>query len=379
MQADVFTIRFDADAVEDLRTRIRHTRWAPERAGAGWELGVPGAELRRLAERWADGFDFARLEQQLNRLPHFRSRIGDLDIHFVHRRGTGPAPVPLVLTHGWPWTFWDFSRVIEPLADPVRHGGDALDAFDVIVPALPGFPFSGASDQPVGFVGTAQLWRRLLLDVLGYERFGAHGADSGAFVTAQLAHEHADVLIGAHLTFPALLGATMGDARERPELQTHFLTHIFEPQTLSWAMHDSPVGMLAWMLQRRRSWSDCDGEVSRRFSDDDLLLTASLYWLGDSFASSVRSYADSFRAPWSPRFDGKPVLRAPTGIAVFPRELRRVPRALAEEYANLVHWSEMPRGGHFAAWEEPSLLIDDLRTFFRPLRGGNPSVMSRRR
>jgi pimeloyl-ACP methyl ester carboxylesterase len=329
---------------------------------------VPGSHLRALAARWCDGFDFDAFEAHVNALPHFQVSIDGIHVHFIHRRGVGPAPIPLVLTHGWPWTFWDFSKVIEPLADPARYGGNAADAFDVIIPSLPGYPFSCAADNPTGFIETADLWRRLTVEALDYRRFGAHGGDSGAFVTAQLAHAHSDVLIGAHLTFPALLGAVIGDPRERPDLQTHFLTHIFEPQTLSWAMHDSPAGMLAWMLQRRHSWSDCSGKVSNRFSDDELLMTATLYWLSGAFASSVRFYADSFRTPWRRRFPGQPTLRAPTGIAVFPKELRRVSRELAEQHANLVHWSEMPRGGHFAAWEEPDLLIEDLRRFFRGLR-----------
>lgn len=368
MTVTPFKIHFDIAAVEQLRQRVRNTQWAPEREGAGWESGVPGVELRRLAAHWADGFDFAAIETELNQQPHFKADVDGINIHFIHRRGVGPSPIPLVLTHGWPWTFWDYAKVIEPLVDPARFGGDAADAFDVIVPALPGFPFSSPPQQPVGFVETADLWRHLLIDVLGYSRFGAHGADVGAFVTAQLAHAHEDVLIGAHLNSPALLGTRVGDARERPDLQTHFLTHIFEPQTLSWAMHDSPVGMLAWMLQRRRSWSDCAGEVSNRFSDDELLLATTLYWLGNSFASSVRSYADSFERPWLPCHQLQPTLRAPTGIAVFPKELRRVEQGFAQQHANLVHWSEMPRGGHFAASEEPALLTEDLRKFFRPLR-----------
>jgi pimeloyl-ACP methyl ester carboxylesterase len=363
-----FNIRFNAAAVSQLRQRVRDTQWAPERSGAGWDLGVPGIELRRLAAHWADGFDFAAAETQLHQQPHFQADVDGIHIHFIHRRGVGPSPMPLVLTHGWPWTFWDYAKVIEPLVDPARFGGDAADAFDIIVPALPGFPFSSPPQRATGFIETADLWRRLLIDELGYQRFGAHGGDSGAFVTAQLAHAHEDVLIGAHLTFPALLGARFDDAQARLDRQTHFLTHIFESQTLSWAMHDSPVGMLAWMLQRRRSWSDCNGEVTTRFSDDELLLTTTLYWLSNSFASSVRSYADSFKRPWTPRHDRQPTLRAPTGIAVFPKELRRVERSFAQQHANLVHWSEMPRGGHFAASEEPVLLIEDLRKFFRPLR-----------
>lgn len=364
-----FTTRFEASAVDELRARLRHTRWAPERIGADWALGVPGEELRRLVAYWADGFDFAAWEARLNRLPHYRVDIDGRTVHFIHRRGKGTRPLPLVLTHGWPWTFHDFAKVIGPLADPAAFGADPADAFDVIVPALPGYPPSSPPQQPTGFVETADLWRTLMTEVLGYPGFGAHGGDSGAFVTAELAHAHHDVLIGAHLTFPALLGAQVGDPRERPDLQTHFLTHLFEPQTLAWAMHDSPAGMLAWMLHRRRHWSDCDGEVSRRFSDDELLLATTLYWLSDTFASSVRFYADSFGRPWTPRHNRQPTLQAPTGIAVFPRELRQVSRELAAQHANLVHWSEMPRGGHFAASEEPELLVEDLRAFFRPLRG----------
>lgn len=362
-----FEVRFERAAVEHLRQRVARTQWAPERSGAGWELGVPGHLLRRLANRWVDGFDFGAHEALLNRHPHFRARVGGIDVHFIQRRGVGPKPLPLVLTHGWPWTFWDFAAVIEPLADPGRFGGDPADAFDVVVPALPGHPFSSAPDTPMGFVETADLWRALMTTSLGYDRFGAHGGDSGAFVTAQLAHAHADVLVGAHLSFPALLGAPPDDDAGRPELMTHYLTHIFEPQTLSWAMHDSPVGMLAWMVHRRRNWSDCEGDVSRRFTDDQLLLATTLYWLGGSFASSLRFYA-GFGAPWAPRVPGLPTLRAPTGMAVFPRELHHVPREVAERHSHLVHWSVFDRGGHFAPSEEPDLVVEDLRTFFRPLR-----------
>jgi pimeloyl-ACP methyl ester carboxylesterase len=363
----VFEVRFDPSAVGRLRERIARTEWAPERPGAGWELGVPGPLLRRLAARWLDGFDFEAQEGAINQHPHFRANVGGAGVHFIHRRGVGPSPLPLILTHGWPWTFWEFAKVIGPLTDPERFDGDPADAFDVVVPALPGHPFSSPPVAPIGFVETADLWRSLMVEVLGYERFGAHGGDSGAFVSAQLAHAHPDVLVGAHLTFPALLGAPVREGTARPDLMTHYLTHIFEPQTLSWAMHDSPVGMLAWMVHRRRNWSDCDGDVSLRFTDDELLLPTTLYWLSGSFASSLRFYG-GFGIPWVPRSPGAPALKAPTGIAVFPNELQRVPREVAEESANLVHWSEFDRGGHFAPSEEPELLVEDIRSFFRPLR-----------
>jgi pimeloyl-ACP methyl ester carboxylesterase len=219
---------------------------------------------------------------------------------------------------------------------------------------------------------------------LGYDRFGAHGGDSGAYVSAQLAHEFADAVVGVHLSFPALLGDALGrvsrddfsaDEVDYYDLQgdptrhlTHFLAHMLEPQTLAWAMQDSPVGLAAWMLHRRRAWSDCDGDVERRFTKDELITSFALYWLTGTVGAGLRFYADSFRVPWQPSHDRRPTLQAPTGIAVFPRELTHVPRALAEQEANLVHWTRMPRGGHFAPMEEPELLVEDIRAFFRPLR-----------
>ena len=219
---------------------------------------------------------------------------------------------------------------------------------------------------------------------LGYERFGAHGGDSGAYVSAQLAHEFADRVIGAHLTFPALLGADLAlvtrgdfapdevdcfDQQQAASFNlTHFLTHTFEPQTLGWAMQDSPTGLAAWMLHRRRAWSDCGGDVESCFTKDELIASFALYWLTGTFGSSVRFYADSFRTPWAPSHGRRPTLQAPTGIAVFPHELVHVPRSLAEREANLVHWTRMDRGGHFAAAEEPDLVVEDLHAFFRPIR-----------
>jgi pimeloyl-ACP methyl ester carboxylesterase len=268
------------------------------------------------------------------------------------------------------------------LSDPGSNGGDPADAFDVVVPSLPGSIFSSPSRAGVGWRQTAPLWVKLMHE-LGYERFGAHGGDSGAYVSAQLAHEFADQLIGAHLTFPALLGANLALTRDsfaadeadyfdlqRSPLQnmTHFLTHTFEPQTLAWAMQDSPAGLAAWMLQRRRAWSDCDGDVERCFTKDELITSFALYWLTGSFAGSVRFYADSFREPWTPSHARRPTLQAPTGIAVFPYELSHVPRALAQREANLVHWTRMERGGHFAPAEQPERVVEDLRAFFRPLR-----------
>jgi len=387
MALEPFHVHIDDARLELLASRLRTTVWADELVGDlddDWRYGVSGPYLHELVEYWLETFDWREQEAAMNRWPQVRGEVDGVTLHAVRERGSGPDPLPLILTHGWPWTFWDFAAMIEPLAHPERFGGDPADSFDVVVPSLPGSVFSSPGRAGIGWQQTAGLWVRLMGE-LGYPRFGAHGGDSGAFVTAQLAHEFADHVVGAHLTFPALIGADLAaitradfaaDEVDFYDLQdftfansTHFFTHILEPQTLTWAMQDSPVGLAAWMLQRRRAWSDCDGDVERRFSKDQLITSFALYWLTGSFGGSVRYYADSFGEPWAPAHDRKPTLEAPTGIAVFPRELVHVPRSLAERASNLVHWTRMERGGHFAPAEEPELLVEDLRAFFRPLRG----------
>jgi len=381
---DPFVIQIPQDRLDVLDERLRSAEWADEPPeDVGWLYGVPGTDLREIVDHWRRAYDWRSHEALMNRWPHVRGVIDGVTVHALHERGSGPSPVPLVLTHGWPWTFWDFAKVIEPLAHPERFGGDPADSFDVIVPSLPGSIFSSPAGSGIGWQQTAGLWVKVMAK-LGYPRFGAHGGDSGAFVTAQLAHAFPDSLIGAHLTFPALLSHPLGSEsrndfaadevdlfdgrRPMEEGMTHFMVHTIEPQTLAWALQDSPTGLAAWMLHRRRAWSDCDGEVQRRFSLDELITSFALYWLTGTVGGSLRFYAESFRLPWAPIHDRKPTLQAPTGMAVFPRELAHVPRRIAEEHANLVHWTRMSSGGHFAAAEEPELLVEDLRAFFRPLR-----------
>ena len=296
------------------------------------ELGLRGAGRlpHELVDYWIEQYDWRAHEAAMNRWTHLRGDIDGVTLHVLHERGSGTAPVPLVLTHGWPWTFWDFAKVIEPLAHPERFGGDPEDGFDVVVPSLPGSVFSSPTPGGIGWRQTASLWVRLM-DELGYERFGAHGGDSGAFVSAQLAHAHADRLIGAHLSYPSLLDPSavfsrddfdadevedFDRQRDPTSNMTHFLVHMLEPQTLAWALQDSPVGLASWMLHRRAAWSDCDGDVERRFTKDELITSFALYWLTGTVSSSLQFYADSFRQPWQPSHDRQPTLQAPTGIAV---------------------------------------------------------------
>jgi pimeloyl-ACP methyl ester carboxylesterase len=381
-----FTVDIPQADLDDLADRLRRTRFADDFANEEWSYGVPGSYLRELVEYWRDGFDWRRVEREINALPAFRVEIDGLPVHYVHVRGSGPAPMPLVLTHGWPWTFWDFRKVIGPLADPAAHGGDPADAFDVVVPSLPGFGFS----SPLRRTGMrpaaiADVWTTLMADVLGYERFAAQGGDWGAIVTAWLGHAHADRMIGIHQSMAAFVSIASGslraadfaaDEQERfatmqakaGAIASHLAVHTHDPQTLAWALNDSPAGLAAWIVERRRAWSDCDGDVESRFTKDDLLTTASIYWFTRTFHTSARIYADTRRARPAPVHDRVPELEAPTAIAVFPQDVIQYPRSVAERHANLQQWTVMPRGGHFAPMEEPDLLVDDVRRFFRRFR-----------
>jgi pimeloyl-ACP methyl ester carboxylesterase len=375
----------DAD-LDDLRARLERTRWSPEYANDDWRYGARGDYLRELVAHWLTRFDWRAQERAINAVAQFRTSIDGIPIHFVHVRGKGPRPIPLLLGHGWPWTFWDLKKVIGPLSDPAAHGGDPGDAFDVVVPSLPGYAFSTPLTVPgINFWRTADLWVQLM-ERLGYPRFAAQGGDWGALVAAQLGHKHADRLIGVHLHFCTPLTAFAGRLLDASEYGDE--PHLFEhntrfqrdergyasiqstrPQTLAHALDDSPVGLCAWLVEKRRSWSDCGGDVERVFTRDELLTTVCLYWLTRSFGSSARFYYETAHHPWRPSHDRQPVVEAPTGVARFPRDVIVMPRRWIERYYNLQRYTEMPRGGHFAPMEEPALLVDELRSFFRPLRG----------
>jgi pimeloyl-ACP methyl ester carboxylesterase len=381
-----FRIEVAEHVLDDLRERLRRTRWAEEFANDDWRYGANGPYLRELAEYWRDGYDWRSREALINRLDHWKTEIDGVPVHFVREQGRGPAPIPIILNHGWPWTFWDFQKLIGPLADPAAHGGDPADAFDVIVPSLPGYGFSSPLTVPgTNFWTTADLWAKLM-DRLGYDRFAAQGGDWGVLVASQLGHKYADRLIGLHIQLLMPLdtftgGKVPGDdfsEEEKPwrernrrfaaEQMGYFHLQRTKPQTIAWAMDDSPIGLLAWIVEKRRQWSDCGGEVERRFSKDDLLDTVMIYWVTRTFGSAARFYYEAAHNPWTPCHDHWPRVPVPTGVAVFPNEVMLQPRRWAERHYDLRQWNTMPAGGHFGPMEEPAALAEDIRALFRPLR-----------
>ena len=387
MKAERFEIAIPDSTLTDLRDRLARTRFAEDLANDQWAYGTNGAYLAELVRYWRESFDWRAQEKAMNAFSHYRTTIEDVPIHFIYEKGRGPRPLPIVLSHGWPWTFWDLQKVIRPLADPAAFGADPQDAFDVVVPSLPGYGFSTPlRTTGFNFWRTADLWTKLMQDVLGYGTFAAEGGDWGALVTAQLGHKYADRVLGVyvHLLAPLdiFLGALPAASEYGPgeegwfERNLHFFTaesgysalQSTKPQTIAFALNDSPAGLLSWLVEKRRTWSDCGGDVETRFTKDDLCTTAMLYWATGSYGTSARYYYECTHNPWRPSHDRQPVVEAPTGVGVF-KDVVLLPRKWAERYYNVKQWTAMPRGGHFAPMEEPALLVQDVRKFFRRLRG----------
>ncbi len=371
-------------ALDDLRARVRATRWPDAPEDAGWSLGTDVAYLRELAAYWADGFDWPAQEAALARLPRFRVRLGGLGIHFVHARAAAPAgtpePVlPLVLCHGWPDSFWRYAKVIPLLTDPGAHGADPADAFDVVVPDMPGY---GYSDRPAGppldSIAVAGLWAELM-GVLGYPRFGAAGGDIGSHVSRYLGLDHPGRVVAVH-RMDAGLPVFAGDPadlapEERAWLEraaawgaaegAYGALHRTKPQTAAVGLTDSPAGLAAWITEKLRAWSDCHGEIERSFTKDEILTNVTIYWLTGTIGPSMRMYHANAAIP--PAQLARRV-EVPSGFALFPGDIARPPRAWLERVANVVRVTEPARGGHFAPFEEPELYAQELRAFFRPYR-----------
>lgn len=382
MRIDSFSLPFSAEAVADLRGRLAQTRWPDEILDSGWDYGCEQRFLRDLCSYWKDEFDWKRQLELMAKFHHFRYDPDDLRIHFIHERGQGPDPIPLILTHGWPGSFLEMFSILPLLTDPAAHGGDASDSFDVVVPSLPGYGFSDRPAAPgMNPFRTAKLWAQLMVE-LGYRRFAAQGGDIGASVTTILGLRHADRILGIHLNYipgsfrPCLpVDAKLSSSereflhrvsRWREECGAYSHMQSTRPQTAACALNDSPAGLAAWIAEKFREWSDCDGDVYKRFSKDELLSNVTLYWMTQTIHSSFRMYFEGRKAPL--QFGPDDFVAVPCAVAHFPKELPFPPREWVQRGFNVCQWTEMPRGGHFAAAEEPELLATDLRTFFRRFR-----------
>ena len=378
-----FTLRIaDAD-IEDLRGRLARTRYPDSAPGEAWAYGTDVGYLRGLVEHWRSRFDWRAQEALLNSFPQFRVPIEGIDLHYLHVPGVGPSPMPLLLLHGWPGSVFEFIEIIPRLTDPARFGGDPRDAFTVVAPSLPGYGLSFRPGQKrYGVPEMADCVAALMHDVLGFSRFGAQGGDWGAAVTSRLGYAYADRLIGIHINLMMAAGRDPAAFANPTEEEKRYLAELAHwtreetgyqwiqgtrPQTLAFALTDSPAGLAAWIVEKFRAWSDCDGDVERAISRDRMLADISLYWFTGAIGSSFW--------PYYARLHGSVILppgetiSVPTGYAQFPREILKPPRsAAARVFKDIRRWSVMEKGGHFAALEQPDLLAREVRAFFRELR-----------
>jgi microsomal epoxide hydrolase len=384
---EAFRIAVPDRVLNDLDDRLARTRWIEELGDDGWAFGLSVPYLRELVKYWRNSFDWRLQEQRMNRLAQFSVEIDRRRVHFIHVRGLGSNPFPLILTHGFPDSFLRFAKLIPLLTDPQSYGGNSADAFDVVVPSLPGYGFSERREKNGTIFHVSDVWQRLMTEHLGYTQYGAHGGDWGSLVTELLGRDHAKSVVGIHLTdvpfYHAFQPPRDPSAKEERYLETvkkfgqregaYALIQGAEPQALSLGLNDSPAGLAAWIIEKWRRWSDCHGEVESRFTKDELISNVMLYWVTETITSSFGPYADVARAGAGTWIREK--LKSLTGssetpaaFAMFPKDLSHPPREWAERFFNVQRWTEMSRGGHFAALEEPELLAEDIRTFFRPLR-----------
>jgi pimeloyl-ACP methyl ester carboxylesterase len=386
MSGDVIPYRIDIPESDltDLRERIHRTRWPEAETVTGWSQGVPLSYVRELCGYWADGYDWRATEARLNALPQFTTEIGGLEIYFVHARSPHRDALPLIMTHGWPGSVVEFLKVIGPLSDPTAHGGGEADAFHVVCPSLPGYGFSGKPATPGwGVQRIATAWAGLM-SRLGYTRYGAQGSDWGTSVSTSIGQQDPDHVAGIHLTpplappDPATLDNLTGP--ERSALAS--LEHSSEwdsgysneqatrPQTVGYGLVDSPAALCAWIIEKFWAWTDCGGHPENVLTRDELLDNLMLYWLPGTGASSARLYWESMRQvnEWISGTVSE-TIAVPTGCSIFPKELQRPSRRWAQKrFPDIRYWNEPSRGGHFAAFEQPGLFVDEVRSFFRLVR-----------
>ncbi len=386
MRIQPFTIAIEHATLDDLRERLARTRWPDETENVGWNYGTNLGYLKELVEYWQHSYDWRAQEAKLNQFVQFRADIDGSRLHFLHVRGKGPNPTPLLLIHGWPDSFYRFHKIIPLLTDPASYGGNPEDSFDVIVPSLPGFGFSDRPHFPGGMksLRSSELLSTLMTEGLGYKRYAVGGGDIGSRVTRLLALAHPEQVQGIHLTdigFPREI-AFPPDVPNPSPAEGRFLGSVgmwffqegayaalqtTKPQTISYALSDSPVGLAAWIVEKFRSWSDCGGDVEKSYTKDELLTNIMIYWVTETISSSTRLYhEDGLQS--GPQLKVGQFIEVPAGVATFPKDLTYPPRELGERFLRVARWTEMPRGGHFAALEVPELLVEDIRAFLHPLR-----------
>jgi microsomal epoxide hydrolase len=370
-----FRLAVDDAAIADLKRRLAHARLPDEAPEPPWRYGTSVGFMRELVDYWVAGYDWRKTEAALNAHPQFVTAIDGIDVHFIKAEGRGPSPKPLLLSHGWPGSVLEFMKLIPLLTDPAAHGGDAADAFTVVVPSLPGYTLSFRPNQPRRAIPEIGAMFHALMTRLGYARYGAQGGDWGSFVTAWLGANRAQNLSGIHLNMmPIRRDAAMFANPTEEERRFLGELEIFlkeetgyqwiqgtRPQTLAFALADSPVGLAAWFAEKYRAWTDCDGDPRNALTMDEMLGNISLYWFTNCIGASFWPYFARMHGPWP--IDGK--IGVPTGYCEFPREILRPPRAAAERvFTDLRRWSVMPKGGHFAALEQPEALAQEIRAFF---------------
>ena len=375
-----FKINIDDSILEDLRARLDRTRFPDQLDGVGWDYGADLDYLKELVEYWRTEFDWRKQERKLNEFPQFATEIDGLDIHFIHARSKHENALPLVLAHGWPDSVFGFQKVIGPLTDPEAHGGKAEDAFHVVCPSMAGYGFSGKPSDRGWSVDRMGERAAKLMAKLGYTRYAAQGGDWGSGVTSWLGRNDAEHVAGIHLT---LVGLGPPEDMENPEEgisewelkrtkdrrkwwngeNAYGNIQGTKPQTLGYGLNDSPAGLAAWIIEKWRTWADTKGDIESRFTKDELLTNVMIYWSTASITSSTRIYYESRRNPRDRGWVG-----VPTAVAIFPGEIFFSPRKWVEAAYNVKQWTEMPRGGHFAAMEEPKLFVEDVRKFFRTVR-----------
>lgn len=377
-----FQLQVPQSDIDDLKARLARTRLPEQPPGEPWLTGPDRGYMAQLLETWRDRFDWRAQEARLNAFAQYKLKLHGIDLHYLHVPGKGPDPMPLLLSHGWPGSVYEFLKIIPMLTDPAAHGGDPRDAFTVIAPSLPGYGLSFTPGQPrFGVSAIADCFAALMTDVLGHRRFGTQGGDWGGFVTSRMGHAYPERLIGIHLNLLAVRREPSAFPEPSPEELRFFeelKTWVREetgyqwiqgtkPQTLAYALTDSPAGLAAWIVEKFHSWSDCHGDIASAVPIDEMLANISLYWFSGAIGSSFWPYYDRMHTPWP--IPDKAAVTIPTGYAEFPKEMLHPPRALAERvYTDIRRWTVMPRGGHFAAMEQPALLAGEVREFFRDLR-----------